>query len=119
MFIMRLIVVFIAVARESPALSIRWSVLTPLSRLHLVLVHAVAALLCSVFSSTYQPKPLALLEVCFVFAIAVLIFCFRGLVDCCIDALLASWPALSQLRTLLPRQSLVSRSKIITLVVPN
>ena len=72
MFIMRLIVVFIAVASDSPALSIRQSVLTPLPRLHLVLVHAVAALL-PVSSSTYQPKPPALLVVCFVLAIVVLI----------------------------------------------
>ena len=71
--IMRLIVVFIAVARESPALSIRRSILTTLSRLHLVLVHAVAALLCSVSSSTCQPKPPALLVVRFMFAIVVLV----------------------------------------------
>ena len=76
------IVVFIAAACELPALSIRRSVLTPLPRLYLVLVHTVATLLCYVSSSTYQPKPPALLIVCFLLAIAVLISRFRGLVDC-------------------------------------
>ena len=91
----------------------------PLSRLHLVLVHAVTDLLCSVSSSSYHPKPLALLVVCFVLAIVVLICRFRVLVDCCIDALLALWPASPQLRTLLLKQSLVSGSNTITSVVPN
>ena len=51
LFIMRLVVVFIATARVSPVFSIRRFDLVPLPWLHLVLVHAVAVLLCSVFSS--------------------------------------------------------------------
>ena len=116
---MRLIAVFIAVAHESLALSIRRFVLTPIPRLNLVLVHDVAVLLCSVSLSAYHPKPPALLVVHFVLVIVVLTFRFRGLVDYCIDALLPSWPALSQLRTLLLGQSLVSGSKITTSVAPN
>ena len=105
LFIESLIVVSIAVARESPALSIRQSILTPLSRLHLVLVHAVAALLCSVSSSTCQPKPPALIVVRSMLAIVFLVCRFQGLVDCCIGALLASWSTLPQLCTPLLRQT--------------
>ena len=56
-----LIVVFIAVVSESPAFSIRPSVSASLSRLHLIIVHVVAALLCFVSSSAYQPKQPSLL----------------------------------------------------------
>ena len=117
--IMRLIVLFIAVARESPALSIRWSVLTILPRLNLVLLHAVAVLLCSVSLSTCQPKPPTLLVVRFMLTIAVLVCRFQGLVDCCIGALLASWSTLPRLCTLVLRQGLVFRSNIMTSPVPD
>ena len=114
-----LIVVFISVARESSALSIRRSVLTHLPWLHLALVYAVAVLLCSVSLSTCQPKPPALPVVCSMLAIVFLVCRFRGLVDCCIDSLLALWPTVPQLCTLVLGQGLVSRSNIMTSAVPD
>ena len=83
------------------------------------LLIARAPYLCSVSSSTCQPKPPALLVVCSMLAIVFLVCRFRGLVDCCIGALLASWSTLPQLCTLILRQGLVAGSNITTSAVQN
>ena len=107
LFNVYLIVVSITIVCEFLEFYVCRSILVSLPLLHIVRVHTVAP-----SSSTYvsspacRSKPLTLLAICFVLTVNILIFRSWRLGDCCNDVLLASWLALSQLRSLLPGQTL-------------